>query len=429
MHGNTARKFEADGEQSLPAPQTRIVQCLVLDDNGFDRRLIRAAAKNCKTRLNFLETSTIAETRALLKTQRPDICLFDYYLPDGDGIAYMRELAEEAELAGIPVVVISQSDAEAIATEAMNSGAAGYLTKRRMTAETLDKAITAAFARVAAPEPEEVPGAAPEPVEEAPRQVARAPEPQAQAAGIEAEGAEGPPDPSREDTLARLGKLKGDVLKLLSQSWQLIDKGAAASESARARLSQMTRTAIATIDDLTVDAATGGKDPEAEDLALTAILRECVQPLDETLRKHEARVTATALPVAQGVKAHFKLLFEQLLLHALRFSRLGMRPVIEFGGGRAPDGSWTIWYRDSGVNLATRIQSDRRAFEQEGESSPLPAGFGLSICQRIVERNGGRLSIFGEKDGGCRIVMRFAVPGQGGPLTPRAGDPEPAVDG
>lgn len=397
MRQKVALSGERDvtGQNAIDIPQpnrratvlagNRPLRCLMMDDSSFDRRLIRATARGCARQIEFIETSAIAGTLDRIANERPDICIFDLKLPDGDGLDLVRELGRDPVLASIPVIAIGHAEDKTVAAAAMEAGAAGFLAKRRLTPAMLEAAIARALPRAeTSPAPEKA---------------------------LDDDTPQEPHSPA----LGHLGRLKSDVLKLLAQSWKLIDAGAGASDAERGKLSQLTRAAVAHIDDLTIDAAIGPDAGPTGPLSLTALLRESVDALAGTLRASEARVSATALPEVFGVSAEFRLLFEQFLLHALRYPRLGTGPLIEFGGGRARDGSWTLWYRDGGVSLPARLQSDQRVFDANdandgAAAGPVPAGFGLSVCQRIVERNGGSLSIFGEKDGGCRVVMRFDRP-------------------
>ncbi len=60
---------------------------------------------------------------------KPDLVLLDLMLPKMSGFGFIREFKLRSELANIPVVVLTALADEDIAQEAMNLGAAGYLTK------------------------------------------------------------------------------------------------------------------------------------------------------------------------------------------------------------------------------------------------------------------------------------------------------------
>nr|WP_314843315.1 response regulator [uncultured Microbacterium sp.] len=65
---------------------------------------------------------TIAEARERIRTTRPDLLIADVFLPDGDGIALVRE-------AGVDSILISAADDAPTVRRALRSGALGYLVK------------------------------------------------------------------------------------------------------------------------------------------------------------------------------------------------------------------------------------------------------------------------------------------------------------
>ncbi len=68
---------------------------------------------------------------------KPDLVLLDLMLPKMSGFGFIREFKLRSELAHIPVVVLTALADEDIAQEAMNLGAAGYLTKACSAKELL----------------------------------------------------------------------------------------------------------------------------------------------------------------------------------------------------------------------------------------------------------------------------------------------------
>ncbi len=391
-----ATEDPAVGDRDNLAGADRPVRCVLMDADAQERRQFRLMARECARLYSFTETETVEETVEMLRAERPDVCIAAASAGDHSELATL--VSSDPDLATIPVIVIADAPGEAAAVAAIRSGATDYISRPGLTAARLERATAEAIAHST-----------------------RRGSQSARIAALSEENAI-----LREGTLTELGRLKTDVLRLLGQSWKLIDAGEGATPAARGDLSRLTRAALATIDDLTLDASVGARALPSETVSLDALLRESLDPLKEAVLARGAQVRSAPLPEARGVRAHFRLLFEQLTLHGLRFSRLGLKPLMEFGGGVARDGSWTLWYRDSGISLAARIQNDSRVFDADTSETPageaeLPAVYGLSLCQRIVERAGGRMSIFGEADGGCRIVMRFASAAAGaGRTEPKA---------
>jgi DNA-binding NarL/FixJ family response regulator len=94
---------------------------------------------------------TLAEARSLMVTASPDVVLLDHRLPDGDGVAAIGELL--ALRPGAAVVVLTASAGDAVLIEAIESGAAGFLSKTRSLAE-VTSAVRAAASGEAVISPE-----------------------------------------------------------------------------------------------------------------------------------------------------------------------------------------------------------------------------------------------------------------------------------
>jgi len=78
---------------------------------------------------------TLADATAAVRTEQPDLLLVDAYLPDGDGIAFVRENPIDA------FVLSAATDAVTV-LRALRAGALGYLVKpfeRRALVEVLDR--------------------------------------------------------------------------------------------------------------------------------------------------------------------------------------------------------------------------------------------------------------------------------------------------
>jgi two-component system, cell cycle response regulator DivK len=98
---------------------------LIVDDNEKNRKLTRdvLAAAGFRT----LEAATAAEGIAHAETQTPDVVLMDFRLPDMNGAAAARKLADGPAAATRVVALTSLAPEELSASE--RSAFAGYLQK------------------------------------------------------------------------------------------------------------------------------------------------------------------------------------------------------------------------------------------------------------------------------------------------------------
>lgn len=94
---------------------------------------------------------TLAKARALIVSATPDVVLLDHRLPDGDGVAAIRELRSLRP--SVEIVVLTASAADHVLAAAIDAGAAGFVSKTRGLAE-VTAAVRAAAAGEAVISPE-----------------------------------------------------------------------------------------------------------------------------------------------------------------------------------------------------------------------------------------------------------------------------------
>ncbi len=120
---------------------------LIVDDSPEDRELYRRLlAQDGEHAYEFLDAETGEEGLQLAHERIPDCLLLDYRLPDVDGLEFLSRLRAERL---IPVIVLTGQGNEAVAVEAMKSGAQDYLLKGSVTRDRLQQAVRNAIEKVA----------------------------------------------------------------------------------------------------------------------------------------------------------------------------------------------------------------------------------------------------------------------------------------
>lgn len=119
---------------------------IVLDDNEIDRETCtRYLRRSPIQRYEIIEHNSVEGGLELVRKEQPDCILLDYHLHDGNGVEFLRSLAELGGTRVFPVVMLTGTGSESIAVEAMKAGAQDYLEKDRLNADLLHRTVDAAI--------------------------------------------------------------------------------------------------------------------------------------------------------------------------------------------------------------------------------------------------------------------------------------------
>ncbi|MBI9077903.1 MAG: diguanylate cyclase [Desulfatibacillum sp.] len=115
---------------------------LYVEDGDADFERIRSDLEP-NQRLKLIRAYGIKDGLDLLHIHDPDLVLLDFYLRDGTGLDFLREM----EKGGLdtPVVVISGQGDEMVAAQMIQAGAFDYLSKNRVDPHTLSRTIATAL--------------------------------------------------------------------------------------------------------------------------------------------------------------------------------------------------------------------------------------------------------------------------------------------
>jgi phosphoserine phosphatase RsbU/P len=121
-------------------------QVLLIEDNPGDADLTRLRLVEANADVQVTCVDRLADGLERL-AENPSVVLLDLNLPDSRGAATFRKILDRAP--GIPVVILSGQDDEALANKAVHQGAQDYLVKGSFNAKDLDRAMRYAVERQA----------------------------------------------------------------------------------------------------------------------------------------------------------------------------------------------------------------------------------------------------------------------------------------
>ena len=145
-----------------------------------------------------------------------------------------------------------------------------------------------------------------------------------------------------------------------------------------------------------------------EAVPLDDALSGALQNLGVAVRKSRADISSDSLPVVQADKSQMVRVFQNLIGNAIKFQG-DERPRIRVSCAEGEE-CWTVSIRDNGIGIAPEFH--KRIFQvfQRLHSSDRygGSGIGLAVCQRIIERHGGRITVDSAEGKGS--VFSFTIP-------------------
>ncbi|MCW6036509.1 response regulator [Spirulina subsalsa FACHB-351] len=115
---------------------------LVVEDDEIDRMAVRRALKKAEVDFVMVETETCQGALEQLTRTRFDCVFLDYRLPDGNGLDLIRTIRDRQ--IKIPLIALTGQGDEQIAVELMKAGASDYLSKSKVSPDTLCRSLFSA---------------------------------------------------------------------------------------------------------------------------------------------------------------------------------------------------------------------------------------------------------------------------------------------
>jgi RNA polymerase sigma factor (sigma-70 family) len=106
-----------------------VIRVLLADDQALVRAGFRALL-DAEADVDVVgEASDGREAIALTRALVPDVVLMDVRMPELDGLAATRAIAEDEELSGVHIVILTTFEQDEYVFESLRAGASGFLVK------------------------------------------------------------------------------------------------------------------------------------------------------------------------------------------------------------------------------------------------------------------------------------------------------------
>lgn len=378
---------------TVPAPapaRSAPIRVLFADDSAAMRTLARYSLSAKRGFLLVAEATDGAEALSLYDAHLPDCVVLDVEMPVMGGFEALTELHRRRP--ALPVVMLSGYADEETTRRATSLGAAAYLEKSGGLVKLADtlKRVT--------PEPASA-DEAPPIVRHLAEQVTAAVLPDTVAAEmrrLEYVVSHDFGEPAR--------VMRGFAGLLQSRYADSLD------DSGRMFLDQIVGAAgrlQSMLDDLLVHSRAGRATTHLAPVDTARAMTDVCQELQVTIRERHADVRASHLPDVVADAGMLRTVFRELVLNALIFNTSD-EPRVTVGGS-VVDGGVVVTVGDNGIGVGQEHhEAVFELFRRLNTRDEYPGnGAGLTLCKRLIEMQGGTISL-ASTDGGT--VVSFTLP-------------------
>lgn len=162
------------------------------------------------------------------------------------------------------------------------------------------------------------------------------------------------------------------------------------------------------IKDLLVYSQTSVYEARAVPVNAEKVLGLTVMNLQLAIADTGAIITNDALPTVKIDQIHFVQVFQNIISNAIKYRKPGVPPRIHVSAERQGN-DWVFSVKDNGLGFDDQYAEQIFGVFKRLHGKDYPGtGIGLSICKKIVEREGGR--IWAKSSVGEGSTFFFSVP-------------------
>lgn len=353
-----------------------MIRILLVEDNPGDARLLRETLREAEGfPFEMAHAERLGQAAGMLAGSPADVVLLDLSLPDAHGLDTVRRMLDAAP--DIPIIVLTGTDDERLALQAVHAGAQDYLAKGRVDGPLLARSIRYAIERKRL---------------ERERADLLHREQEARATAEAAVQA-------RDEVLRVVSHDLGNYLSAASVNaavlLRLLPEGEA--EHLRPRVAGIRDALVQTqrlrqdlLDVASIEAGRLAVEPEPHDPAV--LLGEALELFAPVAAEHEIElVPSKPLPTVLADRTRVLQVLGNLIGNAAKFTRAGGRIELR---AEAADGCVRVSVADSGAGIpAENLPHVFDRFWKVREGNRHGAGLGLAIARGIVEAHGGEIGV------------------------------------
>lgn len=137
-----------------------------------------------------------------------------------------------------------------------------------------------------------------------------------------------------------------------------------------------------------------GQKPELKKIDCNLLVNEVLQDLDALVKKSKANIIIEKLPVIYAFEVELRLLFQNLISNAIKFSKPDVAPIVNiFSEEKESNYKFTV--KDNGIGIDEKFkQKIFLIFQKLHQNNKYTGtGIGLAHCKKIVELHNGTIVV------------------------------------
>ncbi len=140
---------------------------------------------------------------------------------------------------------------------------------------------------------------------------------------------------------------------------------------------------------------------------LRVVIQEALIDLEECFRQSNAMLVMDELPIIEADPLQMRQLFSNLLSNAIKFRKKDIPPLINISYKSLDENSVELKVVDNGIGFDEQYKDKLfKPFSRlHGKSDYPGTGMGLAICDKIVKRHGGMISVNSEVGKGTTFTI------------------------
>jgi len=164
------------------------------------------------------------------------------------------------------------------------------------------------------------------------------------------------------------------------------------------------------LNDLLEYSRVGNNSKTLEPVDTSQVLGKVIIGLQELITENSALISNDDLPVVKSKETHIYQLFQNLIRNAIKFQRKGELPHIHISCLKK-NNLYEFSFRDNGIGIDMQYHDRIFIIFQRLHSLKdyQGTGIGLSVCKRIVEKQGGKIWFISKENEGTTFYFTIPV--------------------